>query len=211
MTPAAMKSSDLYSNSALLPDTVSRVSSVLLSDRAISSKANISALPIPRRRAAGWTNSFATCRPVLLIGRHLQIELHCADNAISTTCYHDSTCGGAHLWQGFVDPERASLIDGEGSKEANPGARMYDGVQDLGQHAYFGIDGSRSRGVRTPLLNSDFCWCIHYHFLVIVGHSVTHTFYGGRRGCSDYCPKLFQFALYFFWSDCNVGINVFWF
>ncbi len=104
---------------------------------------------------------FCDCRPVLLIRRHLQIELHRADNALFKKCYHDSTSTRAHLGQNFVDPERASLIDGEGSEEAYPGARMYDGVQDLGQHAYFGIDCSRSRSLRTPLLNSDFRRGIH--------------------------------------------------
>src|SRR5258705_4188501 len=110
---------------------------------------------------------FCDRRPVLLIGWRLQIELHCAHNTLAplTTfvkqCYDDSTCTGAHLGQNFVDPERASLIDGKGREEAYTRARMYDGVQDLGQHVYFGIKGSSSRSVGTPLLNPDFCGGIH--------------------------------------------------
>ena len=105
---------------------------------------------------------FRDCPPVLLIGRHLDIELHCADYALVLTCYHDSTCAGARLGQNFVDPKRARLIDGEGREEAYPSARMYDGVQELGQHVYVGIDGSSSRIVRTPLLNPDFRRGIHW-------------------------------------------------
>src|SRR5882724_9090908 len=96
---------------------------------------------------------FCNRRPVLLIGRHLQIELHCAHNALAPLTsfvqpsYDDSTRTGTHLGQNFVDPERASLIDGEGREETYARARMYDGVQDLGQHVYFGINGSSSRSV----------------------------------------------------------------
>src|SRR5438552_18904724 len=84
---------------------------------------------------------FCDCRPVLLIRRHLQIELHCANDPIAAhvplfpfthypfrfavfsypfvkTCYEYSTCPGAHLRQNFVDPERASLIDRERREEA---------------------------------------------------------------------------------------------
>src|SRR6202022_125119 len=88
---------------------------------------------------------FCNGRTVLLIGRRFQIELHCADDALSMTCYDDSTCSGAHLRQNFVDPERAGILDGERREEANPSAPVYDGVQDLGKHAYLGIDRSTSR------------------------------------------------------------------
>lgn len=47
--------------------------------------------------------------------------------------------------------------------------------------------------------------------VVIVGHSVTDSFCGSRRGFSNYCAKLFQFTLHFFWSGCNVSVYVFWF
>src|ERR1700682_526932 len=110
---------------------------------------------------------FCDCRSMLLIGRHLQIELHCAHNALAPltsfveTCYQYSTRTGARLRQNLVDPKRASLIDGEGCEEAYPRTRMYDGVQDLGQHVYFGIDQSSSRSVSTPLLNPDFWRWIH--------------------------------------------------
>jgi len=66
---------------------------------------------------------------------------------------------GAHLRQDFVDPERASLIDGEGVKKAYPRRPYVRRVQNLGQHVYFSIDESSSRCVDPPLLNPDFCRC----------------------------------------------------
>jgi hypothetical protein len=160
MTPAAMKSSDLYSNPALLPDTVEgqqrpsfRSVNLFQGDHQCSSNSAAS-----RGR---MDQQFCDCRAVLLIGRLLQIELHCADYTLVKTCYDDSAYTGAHLWQNVFDPERASNIDGEGREEAHPRPRMYDGVQDLGQHVYFGIDESSSRGVGQSPLNPDLFRCIH--------------------------------------------------
>jgi len=93
---------------------------------------------------------------VLLIGRRLQIELHCATirlpqlTSFVKQCYDDSTCTGAHLAKNFVDPERASLIDGKGVRSLYPRPACTTACK-ISPACYFGIKGSSSRSVGTPL------------------------------------------------------------
>jgi len=99
---------------------------------------------------------FYDFRPVLLIGRCRQVELHCADDAAATTCHDQTTSSGADLGQNFSSPERARILEREWHDEAYPRTRMYDGVQDVGKHFNFGVGESSTGGVGQPIFNSDF-------------------------------------------------------
>ena len=95
-------------------------------------------------------------RPVLLIRRRRQIELHCADDWGATACDDDATGSRLNLRQNSASPKLACVVERERNDETYPRARMYDRVEDFGQHVDFGIDGSRWSRASRPVLDPDF-------------------------------------------------------
>jgi hypothetical protein len=101
-------------------------------------------------------------RAVLLIRRHIQLELHCADYASVITCQQNSTPSSHHLRQNFIHPKLASFIDGEWREETYARTCVYDRVQDLGKHVDLAIEGGTIVRTGQPLFDSYFSCRFHY-------------------------------------------------
>jgi hypothetical protein len=91
-------------------------------------------------------------RPMPLVRRCGQGELHGSHDARTQARHEHAPRTGTHPRQHLVHPECARLVERERDDEADAGAVVHDGAQDLAEHGDVALE-SRARAFGAPLLD----------------------------------------------------------